>query len=272
MNPIRKYWIDKTNESIPGPENDIAHNQGITRSYASWFTQHQGFCKWAGMAVFASYNVGRFIRFLHVVEDKLLKREVAFLQKQIEFMRETNNSVFGDIGWVHFAYLSPEGGIKAVRESLFDLPSSALILQSFEEIDEGRRLLAEGKSQGESLIWKGNNSLLFFEQERTVQPRFAEFSAWFSLFMSVTAASDFSFSLRDFNPRSFSAFYPYMLMYHYLPHREPRPPVPFRLLPNITIFEQRWTWIENRIIPIWMRANNDPAMLRFMERIASGSV
>jgi hypothetical protein len=255
-NPTRDYWINQTNQSIPGTNDHIAHNAGITKSYAGWFTKHQDICKWSGMAVFASYRVGKFLKVLHTLEDKILKRDVGFLNKQIQLMREINNGIFDTIGWVHFAYLSPRGGLPAVEQSLYDLPSSAKILEGFRQIDQGRLLLNAGKTEeGNELVWKGNSSLLHFEQHDVVQPIFEKFSSWFNFFMSVTAVSNFTFSLLQIRLKYLSAFYPYMLW-----HRQ---------IPNIADFTQRWEWVEAKALPLWNKTDTNASTIRFMEGLAA---
>ena len=57
----------------------------------------------------------------------------------------TNNAIFNDLFWVHFAYVTADDGIERLRALLQAERHYAPVLAGFEAIDQGRRVLEDGR-------------------------------------------------------------------------------------------------------------------------------
>lgn len=247
------------------PERAVARNAAITGLYARWYTDHPNLLKWAGMAVFASNAAGRYLRTIADIRERpgwgplrglARSARTGFLERQVDLLRRTNNGVFEDIGWAHVAYLSPEGGIDAVRDGLEDvLPTHRTLLEGFERIEEARRVAHDDPFRSARLAWAGSRLLLKHEQQLVVQPLFASFEPWFGRFYSAVGASDFDLDPLHLETSTFTAFTPYMLV-----HGRSLLRASGSLRPDLTDFGQRWFWIDNHALPCWMRAESRPAL------------
>ncbi len=131
--------------------------------------------KWAGMAAIASHHVRLVLFPFRLDTDRSgyvniphsLVRPGLLLMEDV--IRMTNNAIFDDIFWVHFAYFCADDGIECLRALLGQERHYAPILSGFEAIDQGRRVLADGaasadaRKAAEDLIWAGNVQLLEHE-------------------------------------------------------------------------------------------------------------
>ncbi len=263
MNRVRRKWYKRTETIVGPPEHAIARNAAITALYARWYTEHTNLMKWAGMAVFASAAAGRYLRMIEASATRLGRS--APLERQVDLIRRTNNGVFEDIGWTHVAYLSPEGGIDAVRDGLADvLDTHRSLLEGFESLEEARRMARDDPFASARLAWAGSRLLLKHEQELVVQPLFASFEPWFGRFYSLIGAADFDLDPLHVETSTLTAFTPYMLV-----HGRSLLRASGSLRPDLTVFDQRWFWIDHHALPCWMRAEKRPSVRAWIRELAA---
>jgi len=89
-------------------------NVEISSRYA-WMYKLQPAFKWAGMAAIASHHVRLALFPLRLDTDPTgyvniphsLVRHRLLLMEDVNTIRATNDAIFDDIFWVHFAYLPP---------------------------------------------------------------------------------------------------------------------------------------------------------------------
>src|SRR5207245_284178 len=133
----------------------LGRNAAITATYAGWYLRNRSLFKWAGMAAFASHQVGVALG---------IDRITGNVVPDLDIVRETNNLVYDDIAWAHLAYEA--GRSLAVEEALAAAAPKvrtrySLLLNGFRLIDEGRDRIATGATTaGRGLVWKGNLLLL----------------------------------------------------------------------------------------------------------------
>jgi hypothetical protein len=266
---IRQQWKEEAQRGLPAPGLVRERNQAITARYAGFYLDCQALFKWAGMAVFASHQVGEALlpydfSLLEggVPNWKDPKRELPLpprLVQELELLRTTNNKVYDDIAWAHLAYRAPAGGLAVVEAGLADLSTHQRMLDGFRNIDEGRELLkgnALAQMQGISRIWLGNQLLLEHEQTVMVQPAFEELGPKFEFVLSES--THLKFDAEEFNvfTRYQTSFWLFMFTRGVL----------FLLrtlsLPEIRSLDQRWYWIQKRVLRIWKYLDGKPDKAR----------
>ena len=236
-------------------------NLEISSRYA-WLYKFLPACfKWAGMAAFASHHVRLALFPLRLDRDRggyvdiphSLGRRKVLLMTDVNTIRATNNAIFDDIFWVHLAYAAAEDGIGCLRALLREERHHAAVLDGFEAIDRGRRVLedatapAEERRAAEQLVWEGNVELLEHEQRALVQPNLDGLSCGFARLFSIGSA--LSFEVRGLHDEVsyFTSFYYYALT------RGIREVITARAWPRITRYEDRWRWIVTCIVPRFRR-------------------
>jgi hypothetical protein len=247
MNKVRERWLRRLMSNMPPEENILARNQEITARYAGWYLSHPMLYKWSGMAVFASAQVGEFLSMAH--GENRIRRRIAsrLFGESFDLVRETNNEVFSDIGWALLAFAS-EGGLQEVEEGLSDLTGThSLLLRAFQRLDEAK------KSGDQSLVWEAARDMLQHEQRYSVQPRFARFPGVFRGWLSLSASGGFPVPGVQKTTRRY--FLPFMLRRGIL-------------LPDLTVFEQRWSWINAEVLDLWRQLDEQtpPQLASLMER------
>ncbi|NTW57515.1 MAG: hypothetical protein HGB20_10840 [Chlorobiaceae bacterium] len=277
----RQYWIDEVEARIPHEKHIVERNRAITARYATWYLEHPELFKWAGMAAFASRQVGLALAAaeLMIVPGRFrssgakesgrtgasdpgeLLRQAAgallylpslmhsFAADRLLFLRDLdkirhgNNGIFFDIGWAHAAFL--EGGIGEVERNI-EPGEEEYMLRGFRMIDEGRRLLANGSREvvPSTLIREGNELLLRHEQLRTLQPVFDSLTLQGRVLASFGSELDFpepAEGLPAMKP-SFSTHVGYLETF-----------VGWR---SVADPGHRWKWIEESVLPAWERLDN----------------
>jgi hypothetical protein len=172
-------------------------------------------------------------------------------------IRATNNAIFNDLFWVHFAYVTAENGIERLRALLQAERHYAPVLAGFEAIDQGRRVLADGmasaaaRQRANDLIWDGNVKLLEHEQRALVQPNFDHLSCTSAWLVAVGSAT--SFEVRGVRQEiaDFTSFYLYSLT-RGIPHA-----LRAQTWPSITRFDDRWRWLVASVVPRFRRFEVD---------------
>jgi hypothetical protein len=239
---------------IPGRLTDVDAkelNLRITASYAKMYLSRPSVFKWAGMAAFASAEVGQGMQQawqlgfgdwgLTATGTSLVwvgglvttgKSVGPLLGKKLFWaLSGGNRFVWWDIFWQHLAY--QEQGIASLvaAHKAGELPQANL--QAWQRIDAGHQ-------KGDAAqIWQGNSELLRYEQEFVLQPQVYDRS-------------------RDIWP----------LISDDVPSPIPRHGVKFtNYVPggNIGDFKQRWKWIEESMLPAWQSFEmNDPGKVRLL--------
>jgi hypothetical protein len=224
----RAQWKSRANrriELIPGNPADRAtvlkRNEYVTAAYAEMYLRNPAVYKWAGMAALTSAAVGRGMYMIHYLKQSrmglmigLFGREVATVS---DMLGAGNLAVFEDIYWQHLAY--ERAGIAELERIARAGALDARVLHSWRQIEQGRR------TGNQALIWAGNRGLLHYEQQQVLQP-----------------------AVYDGDPELWKALSGWILS-----------PIPghtetiesFAPGANIGVFDDRWEWIEQRMLPRW---------------------
>ena len=210
------------------------------------------------MASFASHKVGEALSPFSFycdhegkVKQKLCDHMGFEIMDDLNVIRYTNNNVYEDIAWTHFAYL--QGGIDLLKQILTDVPEYAILLEGFNNIDKGRKIHESGTNPifAEEFIWLGNSLLLKQEQIKSVQPMFTKFDFAFKRFLTLATAMDFDADNRKRDRKTYSSFYMYMWF------RGTRLLIKTRSFPSIINFEHRWLWIDKRMLKTWKKVDSE---------------
>jgi hypothetical protein len=253
----REEWQVTAESVLPPRERYSDRNRMITARYAGWYLENPGILKWAGMAAFASRQVGLAI----LAADLMMAPERQsgadnpllalhrfgadrFMLADFEEIRNGNNNIYRDIAWAHAAYI---GGGMAELEACAAEREDDLLVEGFGMIDRGRQLLRRNADdpEGERLIWEGNIFLLRHEQVDVLQPVFDRFSPGGRIIASFGSELDFSGSMLPGSPyhASFSSFHGY-----------------FETLAgvkSVTNPDDRWRWVDQCVIPSWKAADKE---------------
>jgi hypothetical protein len=221
--------------------------------------------KWAAMAAIASHHVRLALFPLRLDADRTgyvdiphsLRRPKLLLTDDVNTIRATNNAIFNDLFWVHFAYVTADDGIERLRALLHAERHYAPVLAGFEAIDQGRRVLADemasaqARQRADDLIWEGNVALLEHEQRALVQPNFARLSRSSAWLVAIGSAT--SFEVRGVRQEiaDFTSFYLYSFT-RGIPHA-----LRTRKWPKITRFDDRWRWLAASVVPRFRRFDAD---------------
>jgi len=254
-------WLQVVESGLPPDERFSERNLAITARYARWYLDYPGQFKWAGMAAFASRQVG-----IAVVSAEMLlapERLAAanpllwlhrmasgmFMIRDLEEMRMGNNSIFHDIAWAHAAYL--EGGLDEIEGNAVGTDRNQL-LEGFRLIDRGVKTGGGFSEASLRLIWQGNMALLRHEQTEVLQPVFDRLSPGGRVLASFGSELDFSGRFPS-DPRcvaSFPSFHGYLET--------------IAGMRSIADAGHRWKWIDSCVMPAWMEADRrmqeDPAL------------
>src|SRR4029077_13025891 len=244
-------------------------NVEISSRYAWLYQVLPGCLKWAAMAAIASHHVRLALFPLRLDADRTgyvdiphsLRRRRLLLTEDVNTIRATNNAIFNDLFWVHFAYVTADDGIGRLRALLQAERHYAPVLAGFETIDQGRRVLedemasAQARQSADDLIWEGNIKLLEHEQRALVQPNFDRLSRASAWLVAIGSAS--SFEVRGVRQEiaDFTSFYLYSLT-RGLPHA-----LRARKWPQITRFDDRWGWLVASVVPRLPRFAADTALV-----------
>ncbi|NTV45917.1 MAG: hypothetical protein HGB11_05235 [Chlorobiales bacterium] len=275
----KEDWKKTLEEKLPPKHKYIERNKAITAHYAGLYLQNQDLFKWAGMAAFASNQVGIAIAVAEMLNspggmvaktgqskdetlidmglrlygtffDLLFAIPVALhdfathqlLLDDLEKVKNGNDEIFNDIAWAHHAYL--KGGLKEVEENVSE-SEREYMLAGFRLIDEGAKKLQNPsqKDEGRALIAKGNTLLLKHEQVNTIQPIFDRVSLLGKTVISFGGMLDFEGAAENGQGRlsSFSQYFGNMATLS----RQ-------RCLTNR---DDRWEWVEKDVLPIWAKVD-----------------
>lgn len=231
-------------KKLPREGRVIDRNKAISSIYANLYLQNPDVFKWAGMAAFASNHIGIGLLPYHIKGFELLNLSESCKHKGLvndfNLLRHINNRIFDDIAWTHQAYL--DGGILLLEDILSDDPHYHTMLIAWKNLDAA----VNNSKSNSANVWAANAELLRHEQEMVVQPMFDRFGALFKRVLTLCASL-------DFNPNHFGTNFKYHSSFLWYTYRRQ-----FGLLkessflPDLTQFNQRWTWLENKVITNWI--------------------
>ena len=226
----REYWHAKACKRIglvpnrPLSTRDLLkRNAQITEAYAELYLRRPAIYKWAGMAALTSSTVGRGMYLMLALDATRLGCLVGLIGREAATVFEQlclgNWLVFADIYWQHLAY--EQAGIEELAALAATGQLDQEVYEAWRQIDQGRR------TEQSALIWAGNTALLKFEQERVLQP---------GVYQANQAIWDI---LADWVPSPIPTLVETFRDFH--------------ADGNIGVFEERWCWIERRMLPRWKR-------------------
>ena len=244
-------------------------NIEISSRYAWMYTLQPACFKWAAMAAIASHHVRLALFPLRLDTDRTgyvdiphsLRRTKLLLTEDVNTIRATNNAIFNDLFWVHYAYVTADNGIERLRALLQAERHYAPVLAGFEAIDQGRRVLedemasAQARQRADDLIWEGNVELLEHEQRALVQPNFARLSRASAWLVSIGSATSFEVRGARQEIADFTSFYLYSFT-RGIPHA-----LHARAWPRITRFDDRWRWLVTSVVPRFRRFDADTQLV-----------
>ena len=264
---IRRHWQQRAANGLPARALVNDRNKAITTRYAKLYLDSQPLFKWAGLAVFASDKVGEALLPYELVDGEKPRRKdptdglplAPEVADELDMLRNTNNNIYEDIAWAHFAYTSPEGGLSAVIAGLEDLPCHQGMLDGFQKIEEGRRLLdrcPERRKEATNLIWHGNSMLLQHEQTEIVQKAFAPLAPTPEFLLSQATALAFA-------PQKFNIFTRYQTHFATFMYTHGLPILlRTRSWPHIQRLDQRWFWITKSALKLWRSVDRNLDLAR----------
>jgi Protein of unknown function (DUF2515) len=297
----RAEWQAKAERSLPSQRKVRQRNAAITATYADLYLRHRRIFKWAGVAAFASHRVGLLLKLYEEVGPEGLlaarrrtvagvasalqcRQDRATVVADLDLIRKTNNDVYNDIAWAHFAYA--DGGIDSIRAAVAGRPRDRLLLAGFTDIDRGQRLTRSRsrRAEAEDAIWRGNQMLLKHEQLVIVQRHFDHLDPGMDAFLSLMTWMDFDLEAVLPFPSGWDSWkhgaamlaqvversdfhLDYTSFYACMTSRGLPVLWQTRSLPDIRRFDQRWFWIEQRVLPLWQRVDaTDPTLPRKMRQ------
>jgi hypothetical protein len=260
--PDKDAWCVLLEKELPNEREVVARNLAITSCYASWYLQEPTLFKWAGMASFASRQVGlglALFELLYAPSAKplsvsaslqltgipvylasLIHTAVAdrFFLQDLEVIRKGNNAIYRDIAWAHAAYLY--GGITEVESGCGEREFE-FMLAGFRMIDEGRKVLVSDSvsRNAQRMIREGNILLLRHEQLNTLQPLFDTMTPAGRILASFGSELDFSCGSPDALHRK-ASFTEYSGYFETLSG-----------IRSVASQNDRWRWIERSVLPAW---------------------
>ncbi|MCS6882868.1 MAG: hypothetical protein RMK84_17645 [Oscillochloridaceae bacterium] len=271
--PTQAEWRAVIERQLPPPERFCDRNQAITAAYASWYRQEPWLFKWAGMAAFASDQVGvavataemlmaprqalredsipppgtalpALLRDLHsrgvsvalFVPIALHEGATAQLLEDLRVIKQANDAIFNDTGWAHLAYI--HGGLEAL-EACLTADEERPLLDAFRMLDEGAHRVCDPSTleEGRALIDQAAVAMLRHEQMTILPPYMERLSDPGRRLASLGTWLDFEGLSGLMGQPWFSGYFG----------------LPAVLLGTRSIAntQDRWTWIENDLLPRW---------------------
>ncbi len=272
----KEAWKQQLEDALPARERIVDRNRAITAHYASLYLQCPDLFKWAGMAAFASNQVGVALAFVELLEtpSAMMKTGQGGASKQdmisllgdmagfvfrsvlsfpvsmvdsalrklllddLNEIRRGNNNIYQDIAWAHAAYI--EGGLAEIAAHV-DEEENELMLEGFSLIDSGAAMLSNGgdDAAARQLVREGNIRLLRHEQLRTLHSVFDAISIPGRVVVSFGSELNFAGAAPSGVPdrASFAEYSGYLET--------------LSGTRSVTDAQDRWNWIENNVLPVW---------------------
>ncbi|SNR13871.1 DUF2515 family protein [Tenacibaculum jejuense] len=246
MNTTAKYSFN-----LPPETEVILRNRTITTYYAQLYKNEPNLYKWAGMAAFASFHIGTKLKLWDWENTPLktfsnaCKKKNRTIEDDFQIIRIINNKIFTEIGSIHLAFSQLEFDI--FKNQLIQTKKNEIIIEAFNKLNEARTRLNAGETTEvvEKLIWEANIEILWHEQLFVVQPMFDKLSNTFSNLMSLIASFDYHINHKKTSWKLASRFIIFMFTKGLITLSKNY------FIPNITHFEQRWSWISKDILAKW---------------------
>ncbi len=271
--PTQAEWRSAIERHLPPPEHFCDRNRAITAAYAAWFLQEPWLFKWAGMAAFASDQVGialataemlmaphqalwedgvpppntalldllrdlygRSVSLALFVPIALHEGATAQLLEDLRVIKQANDAIFHDTGWAHLAYI--HGGLAAL-ESCLTSSDERPLLEAFRMLDEGAHRLCDPPTAAEgcALIDQAAVAMLRHEQMTILPPYMERLSDPGRRLASLGTWLDFEGVPGMVGQPSFSGYFGPLAVL-----------LGTRSIANTT---DRWTWIEHDLLPRW---------------------
>ena len=256
----------------------LARNTRITGAYADMYMSDSDSMKWAGEAAYASDLVGVGIGATDAVdglsgiggpllpgpdlEDGMDMAGVD-TERLNELLARGNAGIYEDLMWQHMAM--QDGGIDMMRAAAEagEIPEAQM--EGWEAISAGRAALDEARASGDEdaiaaandEIWRGNMSLLRYEQQE---------------FAQQLVYDDSPESRALFDRISPGMVSPIPGGTSFINHRDQTGQ---SIGPDADIgdVDQRWDWIENRMAHEYRdrEENDNEAMMRDMRRFSANA-
>lgn len=254
--------------SLPDETQVLARNRTITTYYAQLYRSAPALFKWAGMAAFASFHIGKHLErwdwaatgvksvdAVEAVESGKSRELMAVFEADFQIIRIINNQIFAQLGenLLDFAQQPFVEFLKSLEQQRRD----PIVVEAFVELDAVREAL-RSEPNADALgarAWAANLQLLWHEQSQVVQPMFDRLSEVFSSAMTMLASFDYSVNHRDTRLRERSRFVRFMWA------RGQGFGWKTRLWPDVTELDQRWAWLEHDVVPRWRAVEQDQARL-----------
>ncbi len=230
-------------------EDAKKYNVQVTSSYAKMYLTNPNLFKWAGMAAFASHEVGNgmqqawqlgfgtgtemFTPGATWIGGLITGRGggVGPMMGKLLFwaLSGGNRYVWADIFWQHVAYR--DAGLKAIQDArkAGDIPQR--VLDAWTLIDNG------AKSKESDKIWDGNTALLMYEQQEVLQPKIYEATEVRDKGLWKAISPDVPSPIPGHSVKFIS----------YVPNGD------------IGVFADRWKWIFESMLPAWVNLDTADA-------------
>ena len=246
---LAEFITDKREDKSQLTDADAKQfNVQVTSSYAKMYLSNPALFKWAGMAAFASHEVGNgmqqawqlgfgtgtemFNPAATWIGGIITGRgdQVGPMMGKLLFwaLSGGNRLLWANIFWQHVAYR--DAGIAAIQgaRKAGEVPQS--VLDAWLLIDAGAKAKALDK------VWQGNAALLEYEQREVLQPKIYDASEVKDLWKAISP--DVPSPIPD-HGITFTTFVPGG---------------------NIGVFADRWKWISDSMLPAWRKLEaSDPA-------------
>ncbi len=270
------YFQQQAEALLPPEQQVFERNRAITSTYASLFLGQRNLFKWAGMAAFASHRVG--ISLVPFAIDQWVGGQARFkvpperlgcslsVDDDLNLLRLTNNRVYASIAWSHLAFAAPDHGIDCVLDLSASTPEWKILRKGWERIGQAQRRIKQGEPMSvvAPLVWRGNEDLLRFEQEVTVQAGFDRMQRAFSTFLTWAMSMEFDGDHQRVELDTF-CYFPFYMWTSAL-----RVLARTRSLPHVGRFDHRWCWVEGCLLPMWKQVDaNDRELEHKLKRLAA---
>lgn len=239
-----EQWKELAAKQVQGPQTQpvpgmgheyiFARNRAITQAYANMYNSDPVAFKWAGMASFASCEVGKGMRQAIALRDSGLPILPGMTYLGTDILRSLeygNAAIYMDIFWQHLAY--QRCGIKELRRLQGQEGFDKKLFDAWDDIDCGR------KTSHPTLVWKGNKALLQHEQADIIQRMYdMNRPMWKQLSSAPTVWFQ---KIESPIPGDHVAFQDFMVD------------------GDIGSYADRWKWIDGRMLSEWQKLDAEPS-------------
>ncbi|PKR76630.1 hypothetical protein CEY16_12445, partial [Halalkalibacillus sediminis] len=188
------YWKGKAANMVDLNAEPIKRNKQINAAYAEMYLSDPDVYMWAGLATFASKDVGKGMSDVNDLNslEKLAALQLGLKEEELnrlfELLAAGNRGVYEDIYWQHLAY--DELGLREIKDIYIKGEINSQIYDAWKLIDTGKQ------TNNQDLIWKGTMKLAEYEQTFTLQE--PVFSAETDLYQELSILDKMNFPYTTF--------------------------------------------------------------------------